>query len=168
MRCWCLVLQTLTLCCNHTPQDPLPHTTADQYDHFDLVSVSVDIFQYVDQNKITDLALSCWSDDFNYIRSLWWNRSFFCCTHNDSTISLLENFQEIHACQQSYLVKVNELCYTNKVSALLATILHCPAHKNKQTFHKAIITPTRVNSAWVQAYEQKNPVIHYKSWNVFS
>ena len=41
MRCWCLVLQTLTLCCNHTPHDPsplAPATAADQYDNVDLVS----------------------------------------------------------------------------------------------------------------------------------
>lgn len=38
MRCWCLVLQTLTLCCNHTPHDPAPPTAADQYDSIDMVS----------------------------------------------------------------------------------------------------------------------------------
>ncbi|XP_069180397.1 baculoviral IAP repeat-containing protein 6 isoform X6 [Procambarus clarkii] len=43
MRCWCLVLQTLTLCCNHTPQDPLPPTTAEQYDHIDLSGMAITI-----------------------------------------------------------------------------------------------------------------------------
>lgn len=45
MRCWCLVLQTLTLCCNYTPQEPTaPHpTSADQYDHVDLTGMSMNI-----------------------------------------------------------------------------------------------------------------------------
>ncbi|XP_064112985.1 baculoviral IAP repeat-containing protein 6-like isoform X2 [Macrobrachium nipponense] len=45
MRCWCLVLQTLTLCCNHTSLSestpPPSSSVAEQYDEVDLCGMAI-------------------------------------------------------------------------------------------------------------------------------